>query len=324
MNKNIDCHIILDLLPSYIDGLTSEHTNQVIEEHMKHCEPCNQMLERMKEPEKQKESTVKEVDYMKKVQNRMSRLLTVSLISIGFLLVGAVAGILIYNRMTPKSYQEVFENNKADSFEMTHLASGTKFTLDEYEAYEFQKMLEGANYYYEGKEGNVIEGDMFMIFVNISNVPVYELKITENYKIYYDGKIYDFRECKDLWYFLEERVQVEESYQDWEKETYHYLHGEYVMETNESKYMVPSITLYLDEKRFTYTSSFASSYWEEGSFIIDDRTITLDRDGAQDYVFTITEEGVLSYDAENSGPLRALGEATSIPDGTKFIKGNRF
>lgn len=320
MNKNIDCHIIQDLLPSYVDGLTSDYTNQVIEEHMKQCESCTQILTRMKEPEKQKDSTLKEVDYMKKVQNRMSRLFTVSLISIGLLLLGAVAGILVYNRITPKSYQEVFENNKAESFEMTHLASGTEFTLNEQESYEFQKLLEDANYYYEGKEGNVIEGDMFMILANISAESVYELKITENYKIYYDGKIYDFRECKELWYFLKKRVQIEEGYLDWEKETYHYLDGEYVMESNESKDRVPSITFYLDEKRFTYTPFFASSCWDEGSFTIDNRTVTLERDGAQDYVFTITEEGVLSYDAENSGQLGVSDLISPVLDGTKFIK----
>ena len=55
MNNKIDCRIIQDLLPSYIDGLTSEYTNQVIEEHVEECEPCKEMLQRMQEPEKKQE-----------------------------------------------------------------------------------------------------------------------------------------------------------------------------------------------------------------------------------------------------------------------------
>ena len=37
MNK-IPCEVIRDLLPSYIDELTSEITNQVIREHLENCE----------------------------------------------------------------------------------------------------------------------------------------------------------------------------------------------------------------------------------------------------------------------------------------------
>lgn len=206
MNKDIDCRIIQDLLPSYVDGLTSDYTNQVIEEHMKQCEACAQMLERMQEPEKFMEAMEPEVDYMKKVRNRMSRLLTTTLISIAILILGIIAAVLIYNRVTPKNYQDIFENKKAETVELTHLSSGSQFELEEWQVYEFQKMLEKANFYYEGREENIIEGDIFVIYVNNSGDEFYELKITEEYKLYYDDKVYDFGEYKDLWYFLEEQL----------------------------------------------------------------------------------------------------------------------
>ena len=34
------CEIIRDLLPLYIDGLTSIESNQEIEKHLKNCEEC--------------------------------------------------------------------------------------------------------------------------------------------------------------------------------------------------------------------------------------------------------------------------------------------
>ncbi len=43
--KQVDCDIIKDLLPNYIDKLTNESTNKFIEEHLKTCKQCKSMLE---------------------------------------------------------------------------------------------------------------------------------------------------------------------------------------------------------------------------------------------------------------------------------------
>lgn len=34
------CHIIQDLLPSYVDGLCSTESQQAVEEHVRGCEPA--------------------------------------------------------------------------------------------------------------------------------------------------------------------------------------------------------------------------------------------------------------------------------------------
>ena len=47
MNKR-DCKIVQDLLPNYIEKLTDEETNKYIEEHIKECEECKNVLENMK------------------------------------------------------------------------------------------------------------------------------------------------------------------------------------------------------------------------------------------------------------------------------------
>lgn len=46
----MNCNIIKDLFPSYIDGICSEDTSRVVEEHIHHCEECRLYLEVMKQP----------------------------------------------------------------------------------------------------------------------------------------------------------------------------------------------------------------------------------------------------------------------------------
>ena len=43
------CEIIRDLLPSYVDGLTSEESNREITAHVAECAPCKEILEQMQE-----------------------------------------------------------------------------------------------------------------------------------------------------------------------------------------------------------------------------------------------------------------------------------
>ena len=42
------CEIIKDLLPSYIDGLTSNESNSEIEAHLETCQECKDVLDQMK------------------------------------------------------------------------------------------------------------------------------------------------------------------------------------------------------------------------------------------------------------------------------------
>ncbi len=46
--KNKECNIIRDLLPSYIENLTSDDTNTYIENHIKECSDCSTAIKNMK------------------------------------------------------------------------------------------------------------------------------------------------------------------------------------------------------------------------------------------------------------------------------------
>lgn len=62
----IPCNIIQDLLPIYIDGCTSEKTNQDIQEHLSECTACHQMYEEMKKPLPVQENN--DIDYLKRIK----------------------------------------------------------------------------------------------------------------------------------------------------------------------------------------------------------------------------------------------------------------
>ena len=47
-NYKINCNIIRDILPLYVDGVVSADTSALVEEHMTECEDCRQEAERMK------------------------------------------------------------------------------------------------------------------------------------------------------------------------------------------------------------------------------------------------------------------------------------
>lgn len=43
------CEVVRDLLPLYIDKLTSEESNKEIEKHLKNCKECYQYYQEMME-----------------------------------------------------------------------------------------------------------------------------------------------------------------------------------------------------------------------------------------------------------------------------------
>ncbi|SET31063.1 DUF4825 domain-containing protein [[Clostridium] polysaccharolyticum] len=70
MKDKLSCEIVRDLLPLYVDKLTSEVTNDAIETHIQDCQDCSKVLESMKEPEPEKEVTKNEIDYLKKFRRK--------------------------------------------------------------------------------------------------------------------------------------------------------------------------------------------------------------------------------------------------------------
>ena len=69
MKNELSCEVVQDLLPSYVDGLTSEVTNKSIESHIQNCTSCSEIFNRMKQPEISEMTMQKQdIDFLKKTR----------------------------------------------------------------------------------------------------------------------------------------------------------------------------------------------------------------------------------------------------------------
>ncbi len=68
----MNCDIIKDLLPVYIDGLTSEASNAEIKNHLAGCADCTAYYENMQREieDAAPAATEKEIDFLKKIKER--------------------------------------------------------------------------------------------------------------------------------------------------------------------------------------------------------------------------------------------------------------
>jgi len=74
MRQDLNCEIVQDLLPNYIENLTSDTTNFAIEEHISNCKKCSEMLDILSTEISTKKSVPKkELKFLKKI--KLSRLI---------------------------------------------------------------------------------------------------------------------------------------------------------------------------------------------------------------------------------------------------------
>lgn len=97
--EQLNCEIIRDLIPSYVDDICSESTRHCVEEHLRRCDRCRQMLEAYRSHSLSgKKLEQKELDSLKKIKDRMKfqnvicYLILVFLLYCGFEIFGANHG----------------------------------------------------------------------------------------------------------------------------------------------------------------------------------------------------------------------------------------
>lgn len=104
MNKEIDCNIIGDLLPSYLSNITSFNTNKIIEEHINRCSKCEKKLAYMKRDISL--NNIKEsiddlkINYFKKIHKKFFYIL---LISILIMIISFMASVFLLEKNTDEA-----------------------------------------------------------------------------------------------------------------------------------------------------------------------------------------------------------------------------
>lgn len=97
-----ECKIVQDLLPSYIDNLTTKETKYYIDEHLEKCQECKEMLEEMKRdfnlniPKKDN----REVKYIKKFNKKINILKLIILLAIVIFIIITARKVIIISSLS--------------------------------------------------------------------------------------------------------------------------------------------------------------------------------------------------------------------------------
>lgn len=111
--KRINCNIITDILPLYVDGVVSDDTKEIVEEHLKGCEECNKEYKLMKRevyiPAENEASLIK--NFKKKWRNKK---LIISGLSILFTSIILLTFFSTFNKEIVQDLGERFEIGRED------------------------------------------------------------------------------------------------------------------------------------------------------------------------------------------------------------------
>ena len=102
MKENMDCNIVTDLMELSLDGLTSEESEQLIQEHIQSCKKCRKYRELLITERQEREKNEQEND--KKIFRALRRW--------RYELIGLVFGIFLVMAFVINLLFQPFSGNK--------------------------------------------------------------------------------------------------------------------------------------------------------------------------------------------------------------------
>lgn len=137
-----ECKIVQDLLPNYLEKVTTEETNEFIKSHIDQCNECNEVYNSMQENmEIKKLETNEEINYLKKfrIKLKLLRNILILIFIIFVVIIGRKVIILsnLYNRakefQTPDNYYSkaiAYDNKSTRILEKYHKDTVDLYTLN--------------------------------------------------------------------------------------------------------------------------------------------------------------------------------------------------
>lgn len=171
------CEIIQDLLPNYIDGLTSPVTNKEIEMHLASCSKCHDFFQDMSETVDATTLESKSIDpFLRIKQSQLRKILLTVFITIAVVCVGFDAWDNYWSYGTSTFSDEVTISCKK-TYDLTQLvftptAEKTSLRVGYYENKEVNGILPlvtlGVAKYHEkpGDDERIYQGSFDMIFID--------------------------------------------------------------------------------------------------------------------------------------------------------------
>lgn len=153
MKENKECSIIRDLIPNYVEDLVSADTKEFIENHIKTCSECKQIVEEIKS-EKIKvnySSNIeqsKELKYLKRYKRRKLLFKVILFVIIGIIVIIGAFLLIKYKYTTSiitNSYQKGQELKELNNYRLNIVEHTINYNIDQENFYNFDY------YYKDGK-----------------------------------------------------------------------------------------------------------------------------------------------------------------------------
>ena len=99
-----ECDIVEDLLFSYNDGVLSNSSKELVDEHLKKCEKCKKKLEEIiqENNEHNQKNQIKEIDFFKRIKKKITKRNVIILVFFIILMLVVLFNIHVYN-----NYKEI-------------------------------------------------------------------------------------------------------------------------------------------------------------------------------------------------------------------------
>ncbi len=179
MRESKDCNLIKDLLPTYIDGLTSVETNEFIQNHLQQCKKCKELYENMNANLNEKENSEdqKKIRILKKINHKIRTLQAIIILILIIFLIIIFRKYLILNHIENIAentnynnyYEKIVETTEkvisrtdyyqnGDNFISIHTKINTDDEVEKYVEYklndkeDYISEINGEKMRYEGKE----------------------------------------------------------------------------------------------------------------------------------------------------------------------------
>lgn len=132
MTDHLSCAIVRDLLPSYVEGLTEEETNQAVAAHLAHCSACSLQYRRMSASDGTEQTEeARQVDYLKTVRKKNRKKIIVSVLSVLLVvLLGILAKLYLIGSPAAGIYGRPVLHTETNTIELNLMnpSSGTAYT----------------------------------------------------------------------------------------------------------------------------------------------------------------------------------------------------
>lgn len=216
--------VFKDLVPNYLEHLTSDETRRLMEAHMESCPECREYLEDMREEGmgrqvEQRTAERKQIDYLKTVRSKNKKRIIVVIASmLGLFVFMAVAYYILFVHMWMADQENVdttiqknqstvtmtFQSNKNNRYLIAAKSESNESYMDEIVLYENWNLIpspswgpygEISSMYKEGDSVTYTFADKDTLILDDGR----EIKLTDDDKVTvrYDGRTEEIR-LKDL------------------------------------------------------------------------------------------------------------------------------